>query len=221
MHHEILEPDQERIALMPRQKLTGLVCFMCVAFTACSLLGISNRISDIDLTDIDAHYQALADQHDFSGALLIAQGDEIRLSEGYGFANIEEEASNTPQTSFYIGSLTKQFTAAAILILHLRGEFALSDPVCDHLPDCPDHWQDITFHHLLTHTSGMPDLRALYDHQNVTDVQYQLDEVVGWFMDIPLDFPPGDHFAYSNTGYLVLGYLVEEVSGQSYDSFLR
>jgi CubicO group peptidase (beta-lactamase class C family) len=185
------------------------------------MLNATTTIRDAQLEDIGAHFQALAEQHDFSGALLLAEGDEVRLSEGYGWANIEQEISNTPQTSFYIGSLTKQFTAAAVLILHHRGEFALSDPICEHIPNCPDHWLEITIHQLLTHTSGLPDMSALYTGRNLRNIQYQLAEIVGWFMEPPLDFPPGDHFAYSNTGYLVLGYLIEEVSGQSYDSFVQ
>jgi CubicO group peptidase (beta-lactamase class C family) len=188
---------------------------------SCSLLGDSIAIRDAQLNDIDAHFQVLAEQHDFSGALLIAEGNEIRLSVGYGWANIEQEANNTPQTRFYIGSLTKQITAAAVLILHNRGEFELSDSACDYIPDCPDHWDEITVHQLLTHTSGLPEIASVYADRNLRDVEYSIDEVVRWFMETPLDFPPGDHFAYSNTGYLVLGYLIEEVSGQSYDAFLQ
>jgi CubicO group peptidase (beta-lactamase class C family) len=204
-------------------KAISLLCLLIAGqtFQSCSRLSASTTIRDAQLDDIDAHFQALAERHDFSGALLIAAGDEIRLSEGYGWANIEQEVNNTPQTSFYIGSLTKQFTAVAVLILHHRGEFELSDTVCDYIPDCPDHWREITIHQLLTHTSGLPEIASVYADRNLRNVEYSIGEVVRWFMEPPLDFPPGDHFAYSNTGYQVLGYLIEEVSGQSYDSFLQ
>jgi CubicO group peptidase (beta-lactamase class C family) len=172
------------------------------------------------IASIDAYLQDLAQEGGFSGSVLIAQGDNVLLKAGYGMADIENHVSNTPQTRFHIGSVTKQFTAMAVLILHDRGEVDLGEQVCNHIPACPSAWREITIHQLLTHTSGLPDSWQFYADKNKPDVSYGPEEIIGWFRDAPLDFEPGARFSYSNTGYLLLGYLVEQVSGQSYEAFL-
>jgi CubicO group peptidase (beta-lactamase class C family) len=151
----------------------------------------------------------------------VAQGDAVLLAAGYGLADSENDVPNTPQTRFRIGSLTKQFTAMAVLILQARGHIDLEDPVCSYIADCPVHWSQITIHQLLTHQSGLPDSWQFYDDKNEPGVAYEPAEIVRWFKDAPLDFAPGDRFSYSNTGYLLLGLLVERVSGRSYEQFLR
>ena len=90
------------------------------------------------------------------GAVLVARGDQVILSKGFGSANLEWNVPNTPGTKFRLGSVTKQFTAAAILLLAERGKLALEDPVRKHWPDAPAAWDAITIYHLLTHTSGIP-----------------------------------------------------------------
>lgn len=172
------------------------------------------------IASIDAYLQDLAQEGAFSGSVLIAQGDNVLLKAGYGMADIEKQVPNTPVTRFHLGSVTKQFTAMAVLILHAQGEIDLGEQVCDHVPACPSDWRKITIHQLLTHTSGLPDSWKFYADKNKPDVSYGPEEIIGWFKDAPLDFEPGDRFSYSNTGYLLLGYLVEQVSGQSYKVFL-
>jgi CubicO group peptidase (beta-lactamase class C family) len=173
------------------------------------------------ISNIDAFLENLAQEGAFSGSVLIAQGEDILLNAGYGMADIENNVPNTPLTKFHIGSVTKQFTAMAILILHAQGKIDLGDRACIHLTDCPSAWKEISIHQLLTHSSGLPDAWQFYAAKNKPDVSYDLEEIIGWFEDAPLDFEPGDHFSYSNTGYLLLGYLIEEVSGQSYEVYLR
>jgi CubicO group peptidase (beta-lactamase class C family) len=173
------------------------------------------------ISSIDADLDNLVQEGAFSGSVLIAQGDNVLLSAGYGMADVENNVPNTPQTRFHIGSVTKQFTAMAVLILRAQGRIDLEDRVCSHIPDCPDHWKEITIHPLLTHSSGLPDSWSFYADKNKPGVSYNPEEIIDWFEDAPLDFEPGDRFSYSNTGYLLLGYLVEQVSGQSYEVFLR
>ena len=100
---------------------------------------------------------AAVENDTFSGAILVARDGEILLSEGYGLANREWDISNRSDTKFRLGSITKQFTAMAILILQERGLLSVQDSICEYLEDCPEAWQEIRLHHLLTHTSGIPE----------------------------------------------------------------
>ncbi len=173
------------------------------------------------ISSIDAYLDDLAKEGAFSGSVLIAQGDSVLLSAGYGMADVENDVPNTPETRFRLGSVTKQFTAMAVLILQAQGKLDLEEQACSHIPECPDDWKEITIHELLTHSSGLPDSWQFYADKNKPDVSYSPEEISGWCKDAPLDFEPGDRFSYSNTGYLLLGYLVEEVSGQPYEAFPR
>jgi CubicO group peptidase (beta-lactamase class C family) len=204
-----------RIALI--EIVVGAILFACAPIQTPTATPIPQDV----ISSIDAYLDNLAKEGAFSGSVLIAQGDNILLSAGYGMADIENNVPNTPQTRFHIGSVTKQFTAMAVLILQAQGKIDLEEQVCSHIPDCPDDWKEITIHQLLTHSSGLPDSWQFYADKNKPDVSYDPEEIIGWFEDAPLDLEPGDRFSYSNTGYLLLGYLIEEVSGQSYEVFLR
>jgi CubicO group peptidase (beta-lactamase class C family) len=168
---------------------------------------------------IDEFFKEQVELKQFSGSVLIAQKGKILLNAGYGLADYENEIPITPQTKFYIGSITKQITAAAVMILYERREIELDQPVCIYLPECPDHWQAITIHHLLTHTSGL-DWEFL-EEKNLPGITYEQAEVVNWYWDTPLAFEPGDHFSYSSGGYALLGYLIEQISGQIYRDFVQ
>jgi CubicO group peptidase (beta-lactamase class C family) len=128
---------------------------------------------------------------------------------------------------FRIASVTKQFTALAVLVLQEQGALRVTDPVCAHLPDCPPAWAPITLDHLLTHTSGLhdyadvmrTDLEAFY--RTAGSRAPAPAQLVRTFSALPLDFAPGADWAYSNSGYVVLGHLVELLSGRSYADFLR
>lgn len=156
----------------------------------------------------------------FTGAVLVGRGDQILFSRGYGLADIEWNIRNTPTTRFRIGSITKQFTAAAILLLEERGDLSVDDPVATYLPDSPDSWDNITIFHLLTHTAGVPDFTGFPGFAQMRRFPITPAETVASFMDEPLDFEPGSDFSYSNSGYVLLGHLIEVVSGQSYEEFL-
>ena len=139
-----------------------------ILLTACGLLQAptATPIPQKTIRDIDACIADLTTQEAFSGAVLIAQGDDVLLSTAYGLADVEKNIPNTPQTRYRIASLTKQFTAVATLILHNQGKLDLDDPVCEYVPDCPDHWKAITIQQLLTHTSGLPDSWHFYEGKN-------------------------------------------------------
>jgi CubicO group peptidase (beta-lactamase class C family) len=157
----------------------------------------------------------------FMGSVLVAQDGKILLDQGYGFANLEWQVSNTPTTKFRLGSITKQFTAASILLLEERGKLKVEDPVKKYLTDAPAAWDKITIFHLLTHTSGIPNFTGFPDYPTSEATPTTPEKLVARFRDKPLEFEPGTKWNYSNSGYALLGYLIEKISGQSYAGFVQ
>ncbi|HKD78252.1 MAG TPA: serine hydrolase [Candidatus Angelobacter sp.] len=157
----------------------------------------------------------------FMGSVLVAQNGKILLDKGYGFANLEWQVPNTPTTKFRLGSITKQFTAASILLLEERGKLKVEDQVKKYIPDAPAAWDKITIFHLLTHTSGIPSFTGFPDYETKQAQTMTPQQLVDWFRDKPLEFEPGTKWNYSNSGYVLLGYLIEKISGQSYADFVQ
>jgi CubicO group peptidase (beta-lactamase class C family) len=154
-------------------------------------------------------------QEEFSGSVLIAHNGHTILSKGYSMASWSRGRANTPHTRFYLGSMTKQFTAMAILILQQRGKLRVSASICTYISPCPWAWGPVTLHELLTHTSGIP---------GVDDTDLSNASPTAWvssFNAFPMAFRPGSQFDYCNVCYQLLGYVVERVSGRSYSDFLQ
>lgn len=163
----------------------------------------------------------LAARDALTGSVLLARGGQVLLSRGYGLADEASKAPNTPETRFRIGSNTKQFTAMAILLLQERGKLHVQDHLCIYIVDCPAAWQPITLHHLLTHTSGIPDYINSPDFPPLIGTPATPEQLITRFKDRPLLFAPGTRWSYSNSGYTLLGYIIERVSGESYQQFLQ
>jgi len=159
--------------------------------------------------------------HRFMGSVLVARDGKTLLDKGYGFANLEWQVPNTPTTKFRLGSITKQFTAASILLLEERGKLKIEDPVKKYMPDAPAAWDKVTIFHLLTHTSGIPSFTGFPDYPKREWETMTPQQLVDWFRDKPLEFEPGTKWNYSNSGYVLLGYLIEKISGQSYADFVQ
>jgi len=157
----------------------------------------------------------------FSGSILVARDGKPLISRGYGMANLELDVPNKPQTVFRLGSLTKQFTAMAIMILQERGKLHTNDPICNYLSDCPAAWQSITIRNLLTHTSGIPDYTSLPNFVQTMQLPSTHANLVDRFKHMPLEFTPGEKFKYTNSGYYLLGMIIEQTSGKSYADFLQ
>ena len=170
---------------------------------------------------IEAALTALNEKNLFSGSVLIARDGHILLSQGYGLADIEQQIPNTPQTKFRIGSVSKQFTATAILILQHQGKLKVKDPICKYIDNCPAAWQRTTIHHLLTHTSGIYNITNSVDYLNFKKRTLSPDQIMDLFRDLPLDFNPGERWSYSNSGYILLGAIIEKTSGRPFASFLQ
>lgn len=160
----------------------------------------------------------------FSGTILVARQGQVLFSRAYGFANREHDVPNTLQTKFAIASLTKAFSAMAVMMLQEQGQLQVQDSICKYISDCPPTWKPITLHHLLTHTSGIPNytdvVRGQLDKFDMGR-EYMPAEGIALFKDLPLDFEPGSQWKYSNSGYFLLGAVIEQVSGESYDTFIQ
>lgn len=157
----------------------------------------------------------------FMGSVLVARDGKPLLSKGYGFANLEWEVPNSPESKFRLGSITKQFTAACILLLEERGKLNIQDPVKKYMPDAPAAWDKVTIYNLLTHTSGIPSFTGFPDYESTEATPTTPEKLVARFRDKPLEFQPGEKWNYSNSGYVLLGYLIEKISGQSYADFVQ
>lgn len=158
-------------------------------------------------------------QEAFMGVVLVARGPELLFAKGYGMANLEWNIPNTPATKFSIGSNSKQFTAAAILLLEERGKLRVTDSIKSHWPEAPAAWTGITFHHLLTHTSGLTGTAPL--ERGAGSLPARPQTTVERFRNLPLLFEPGTKFVYSNAGYQLLAFLIERIAGQRYEDFLQ
>jgi len=154
-------------------------------------------------------------------ALVLKDGRPI-LRKGYGMANLELGVPIRADHVFRIGSTTKLFTAAAVMMLVDEGKLALDAPVKRYLPDAPPHWDGVTIEHLLRHTSGIPNLSMDSGYFRTTArLDHTLEELIAPVRPRPLDFAPGTRFAYNNTGYNLLGMVVEKVSGEGFFAFLE
>ncbi len=158
----------------------------------------------------------------FNGSAIVLQNDSVLYSGSKGFANEEWEVENTADTRFKIGSCTKQFTAAIILLLAEEGKINLDSTIATYWPEYPKPaGNQITIDQLLSHKSGIPEYFAMTQVQNRMAQENNPEDFIQCFWNEPLDFEPGSSFKYSNSGYYVLGYLIECVTGKNYAEVLQ
>lgn len=169
----------------------------------------------------DEYMTALVKLGRFNGYVLIARDGKQVFGKGYGMANFEDEVPNTPQTKFRLASVTKPFTAAAVLLLQEKGRLSLQDSVCKHLSDCPAAWKPVTIEQLLAHTSGIPDYVSLPDFMGTLALRSTTDEMIARLRDKPLEFTPGEKFSYSNSNYYLLGQIIENITKKPYAAFVQ
>jgi CubicO group peptidase (beta-lactamase class C family) len=169
---------------------------------------------------LDAVAKSYTAGNAFMGTVLVVDGDRTLLDKGYGSADLEWNIPNAPDVKFRLGSLTKQFTAALVLLLQQDGKLRIEDPVGKYLPESPKAWGKITLANLLGHTSGIPNFTNDKMFETWGMSAHTHAEEIAFFRDKPLDFEPGSKFAYSNSNYEMLGAVIEKVSGQSYADLL-
>lgn len=193
----------------------------CILFLLISVLiigGCGTSAMTAAQKDMANQIDQLLTKRNFSGSILVVNNGRIILDKGYGLANLEDKTANEPDTVFRLGSITKQFTAAAILLLEERGALTVDDPLSRYIPDYPNG-DKITIHNLLTHTSGIPEYLQYVDQSD--DYPYTPAELIDLFKHEPLSFNPGEKFTYSNSNYILLGYIIEQVSQMTYEEFMK
>ena len=195
--------------------------------TTLALLPFLNNTMDAQLQSkgyekkIDSIIQTeFGNKNEPGGVFLITQNGKNLYRKAFGKANLELNVNMTPDNVFQIGSMTKQFTAIAILMLEQQGKLNVNNPVSQYIKDYPNG-DKITIHHLLTHTSGIKDFTKIKSLSSIAQKEMKPEEMVIFFKNEPVDFAPGEKFDYNNSGYIVLGYIIELVSGITYEDFIK
>jgi len=198
---------------MMRRLLVG-----CAAFC---LLGLSGRQADLAAA-IDAIVDAPVKAGKVAGAsVAVVKGSDTVLLKGYGFADLELDVPTPPRATYEIGSITKQFTAAAILLLAEQGRLALDDEITKFLPDYPTQGNHISIRRLLDHTSGIKGYTELPEFRELSVLKKPRQDLVKLFGEKPFDFKPGEAQIYNNSAFFLLGLIIEKASGKSYADFVQ
>jgi CubicO group peptidase (beta-lactamase class C family) len=203
------------IVLLATQQITGQVQQILVTKNSAIELNYKN----IE-TEIDAIFNQAYPANSPGAAVLIAKDDKIIYRKAFGLANIELNVQMKPENIFHLASITKQFTSVAILILMEQGKLTLQDALSQYIADFP-RGNEITLHHLLNHTSGIKSYTNLPDFRSKTRLDMTPEEIISSFKNLPLDFNPNEKYEYSNSGYLLLGYIIEKISNMSYEDFIQ
>lgn len=170
--------------------------------------------------EIDAIFNEEYPANSPGAAILIAKDDKVLYRKAFGMANLELGVHMKPENVFQLASITKQFTGVAILMLAEQGKLNLNDSLSKYIPDYP-RGGEITLHHLLNHTSGIQSYTNLPEFRAKTRLDMTPEELIGSFKNLPLQFNPGEKYEYSNSGYVLLGYIIEKQSGMSYEDFVQ
>lgn len=200
------------------KKLVSLL-FISIIFT--SLVGspvnvLAGQNEQANLEQLIDDYFIRLSKDGFSGAVLVANEDEVILQDGYGIANDSDNTPVTADTIFDVGSISKQFTASAILYLEQQRLLNVKDPISKYFDNVPSDKANITIHQLLTHSAGFTK-----DHFDDDLTPMTKEEAIQAIFALPLGYQPGTEYSYSNTGYTLLAIIVENVSGQSFTSFMH
>jgi CubicO group peptidase (beta-lactamase class C family) len=210
----------KNIQSQSRFLLYAILLFVLVHHNAFAQNGVAknDHVAKIQEMLAQAHKYRL-----FNGSALVAENGKIIYKGAFGMANMEWGIPNTPDTRFRLGSITKQFTAMLILQLVEQGKVKLDAKLSDYLPEYrKDIGEKVTVHQLLTHTSGIPSYTGLPNFfQDVSRNPYKVDDFVKKYASGDLEFEPGSKFAYNNSGYFLLGAIVEHVTGKSYETVLK
>ena len=189
-----------------------------------SFLAVNNYVfAQEKAAEIDKMMQLYHEYRQFNGTVLVAEGGKVILKKGYGLANMEWNIANEPDTKFRLGSITKQFTSMIIMQLVAEGKIQLNGKITDYLPDYrKDTGDQVTIHHLLTHTSGIPSYTSLPNFfKDISRDPYTVDEFVKQFCSGNFTFDPGSKYSYNNSGYFLLGAIIEKVTDGTYEAVLQ
>lgn len=171
--------------------------------------------------EVDAILSEQYEQNGPGATALIYKNEEVIYRKGFGYANLELGVKMQPEHVFEIGSITKQFTAIAILMLEEQGKLKVEDEITKFIPDYPTNGKTITIHQLLNHTSGIKSYTAMESFREKARVDLTPTELIDVFKNEPMDFDPGEQYRYNNSGYILLGHIIEVVTGAPYEEFVQ
>lgn len=199
------------------------VCRILAAlFVATLLLALSPAWATAEDARVDAFVRAQMTARHIPGlTLAVVKHGEVVLQRGYGLANVEHDVPAGVATMYQLASVTKQFTATAVMMLVEDGRLSLETPLRAVLPDMPAAWGSVTIAQLLTHTSGIPSYTSAPAFAGTGRKDYTPTELIALVKDLPMDFAPGARWRYNNSGYVLLGLIIEKVSGQPWGRFLE
>lgn len=200
------------------KKFTFSIVFVFTILLCC----INNSFGQ----NLEKQFDAVLNDQNFENspgfAILVAKNNKVIYRKAFGYANLELDVKMQPENIFRIGSITKQFTACAILKLEEEGKLSLQDDIKKYIKDYPTHGHTITIEHLLTHTSGIKSYTSMEEWTpELHKKNYTPVELVDFFKKEPMDFAPGEKFMYNNSAYFLLGYIIEIVSGKTYAEYLQ
>lgn len=185
-----------------------------------SVLGASHFIGSSIPQQLDAYLQACTDLGYFSGSVLIAKGGKLLVNKGYGLSNHEHSVPNSPATQFRLSSLSKPFVSLAIMKLQEKGLLTVNDRLSDYISDYP-RGNEITIHHLLTHTSGIKNYTALSEFQTFKKLPATIPQIIERFKYLGLAANPGSVYKFCNSNYALLCFIIERVTGQSHYEYIK
>lgn len=206
---------------LPLMRLTHSATLIATVLTTTTVAGAQDSRDVVRYVDSVAT-AAVADQKTAGVSVAVVKAGRPLVMKGYGFADLENDIPATSETVYRVGSLTKQFTSAAIMRLMEQGKLSLDDTLQKFLPDFPTQGNHVTVRHLLNHTSGIKSYTSLGPKwQRVMRIDLATDSLVALFANEPFDFKPGDAYRYNNSGYFLLGMIIEKLSGKTYGQYLQ
>jgi D-alanyl-D-alanine carboxypeptidase len=222
--HYNVKGDQGHMATLSARPVLFVAALL---FAGCSSMRAQPGESDIKLAqDADAYLTRVLSSKRIPGmSVCIVRNGKTVLARGYGFANLELSARASEHTVFELASLTKPFTATAVMMLVEAGEISLEDRLAKYFPALPSTWESVSVGHLLRHTSGFGDFFTIPELRSKSDFawerQYELPDLLPILFKVPVQSQPGEKWSYSNVGYYLLGLIIEKVTGEPYESFLK
>jgi CubicO group peptidase (beta-lactamase class C family) len=192
-----------------------------IIFITCAGQDAASAVEQSEGSTIDQLLSGTFKPGEPGAAVIVIRNGQTLLRKGYGMADLELQVKIEPDMVFRLGSVTKQFTAVAILMLEEQGKLSVEDPITKFIPDYPTQGHTITVEHLLTHTSGIRSYTEMPEWLPQWRKDFTLNELIDFFKNQPMDFAPDEKWLYDNSGYILLGAIIERASGQSYEDFIR
>lgn len=209
-------------SIFTKAAFLGLFLNLAVISNSCAEKETVKNVDNEKVAKIDELVRTYVKRGKFNGSVLVADNGVVIYKKGFGYANMEWDIPNQPDTKFRLASVSKQFTSMLILQLVAEGKIDLKVPIATYLPDYPKkNAAVITVHHLLSHTSGTPSYTSFDNYRDIMRNPISVDELIQLFADSTLEFTPGERFSYSNSGYALLGKIIEKVSGKTYEEMAK